>query len=361
MLYRKELQNLKKYLPNTKARDIAMEYGIKEYSRLCFNENALGSSPLAVEAITNGLYKLNNYPEANDATLIKDIAAKLSLNPSQIIVANGGEEVIKILASAVVGEGDEIIVNSPTFYAYETSANIMGGKALSSPLDDNYNINCDEMMSFVNRKTKMVCLCNPNNPVGNIIPFEIIERFARELPEEILLFVDEAYYEFAIRNPEYRSATELLSVRKNVAVLRTFSKAAGLAGLRVGYLISNPELISELSKLKFIFNVNYLAQLAASAALKDEDFINKTVDTAYASLAMMMKFFDERGLSYVKPSTNFIWVDTGKPASEVIDAMMKKGYLLMGGQRWGYENHIRISSANLQLTERFLKDLSEVL
>lgn len=361
MLYREELKNLKKVVPNKRVGEIAKEYGITDFIRMCFNENPLGPSPKALEAMKEALNGVNLYPEPNEKSLTTLLAAKLGIREGQLIFADGGEEIIKMLGTALINPGDEIIVNKPSFYAYEMSALIMGGITRKAPLDENFHVVFEDIMELVGPKTKIVCLCNPNNPCGTVIPFEVIERFAKELPEDVLLFVDEAYYDFAKRNPDYESAQKLLGLRKNIAFLRTFSKACGLAGMRLGYLVSNEELIEELFKVKYIFNVNKLAQVAGAAAIEDEDFINRTVDMAYASLAKLCELFEKKGLDYIKPNTNFVWVDIKKDVLPVCDELIKKGYIVANGLPWGFHTHLRISAGTMEQTEGLIKLLDELI
>lgn len=360
-MYRKELKNLKKVVPNKRVGELAKEFGIKDFNRLCFNENPLGPSPKAMEAMRQAIESANFYPEPNEKSLSTLLASKLGIKEGQVIFADGGEEIIKMLGTALISEGDEIIVNKPSFYAYEMSALIMGGVTKKSDLDENFNVVYEDVMSLVGPRTKIVCLCNPNNPCGTVIPFETIERFAKELPEHILLFVDEAYYDFAIKNPDYDTALKLLGMRKNIAFLRTFSKACGLAGLRLGYLVSNEELIEELFKIKYIFNVNKMAQVAGAAALEDEDFINKTVECSYASLEKFCALFDEKGLKYVKPNTNFVWVNIEKPALPLTDELIKKGFIVATGLPWGFDTYLRISAGTMEQTEKLIEYLKELL
>lgn len=360
-MYRKELNNLKKVVPNKRVGELAKEFGITSFQRLCFNENPLGPSPKALEAIRQALDSVNFYPEPNEKTLTALLASKLGIKEGQIIFADGGEEIIKMLGTALISEGDEIIVNRPSFYAYEMSALIQGGITRKSDLDENFNVNYDGVMSLVGPRTKMVCLCNPNNPCGTVIPFEIIERFARELPEDVLLLVDEAYYDFAKENPNYDTALKLLGKRKNIAFLRTFSKACGLAGLRLGYLVGNEELIEQLFKVKYIFNVNKLAQVAGAAAIEDEDFIHKTVAMSYESLAKFCELFDEKGLKYIKPNTNFVWVDIKKDVLPVCDEIIKKGYIVANGLPWGFNTHLRISAGTPEQTDDLIAILRNLI
>lgn len=361
MVFRKELASLKKYIPGKNIEEVKREYGLTEIIKLASNENPLGASPKAIEAIVAEASGINIYPDPSSRELSIELAKKLGVSKEQILMGNGGEEILRMLALALIAEGDEIVVNEPTFFAYEINANTMGGLALKSDYDENFDIDVDHMLSLVNEKTKMLAICNPNNPTGKAVPFDVIKRIVAETPEHVVVLLDEAYYEFAIAEPEYQDSIPLLNERKNLCILRTFSKVAGLAGTRIGYLISGEDFIAEMTKVKSVFNVNRLAQAAALGSMKDDEFIEKTVRVNRESLSIMMKAFDELGLKYAKPSTNFIWVDVKKDTRIVNEELLKKGIIVRPGFLWGYDTYLRVSTGTVEQTEKFVKALKEVL
>ncbi len=361
MVFRKELEHLKEYVPGKRIVTVMEEYGLTDIVKLASNENPLGTSPKAVEAIIKEASTVNLYPDPVCRDLVLELSKKCGVEPNQIMVGNGGEEILKLLATALVNEGEEVIANEPSFFLYEIAANIMGGTARKSKYDENFDIDVDHMLSLINEKTKMFCVCTPNNPTGKLVPFETIKRLVKEVPENVVLLLDEAYFDYAEVTPGFEDSVQLLNERENLCILRTFSKVAGLAGTRVGYLISNPNFIRQFLKVKSVFNVNKLAQAGALAALHDREFIEKTVELNYKSLALMEKAFDEMGLKYAKSSANFIWVNVEQDTRVVNEELLKRGIIIRPGFLWGHDSYLRVSTGTIEQTEKFISALREVL
>lgn len=359
-IFRKELSKLNPYVPGKPTEEVQKEYGLDSVEKLASNENQLGPSPKAVEAVKKELGNLNIYPDAGAMELRHAIAKKLGVDYDNIVVGNGGEQILQIVAQTFINEGDEAIMAKTTFGMYGNSVTHMGGVPVRVPLKD-IRHDFEGFVEAINDKTKIIYVCNPNNPIPNIMTKEEMQYLVDNIPEEIVLLIDEAYYDFAILNEDYPESLEILKKRPNTIILRTFSKVTGIAGLRVGYAITSKEIATEMGKVKGVFNVNRLAQAGALGALEDQEHIDKTVKLNYESLDMMHKYFDEAGFEYAESNANFTWVNINQSSKEVFEDLMKKGVIIRPGFLWGWDNWIRISTGTIRQTEIFISALKEVL
>ncbi len=360
-LSRPELDILKKYTPGKPMEEVKREYNLTEVIKLASNENPLGPSPKAIDAIKNEAANVHIYPDGSAAHLREKLAEKLGVCAGSIMLGSGGEEIIKMIGYAFIDNGDEVIYAVPSFDLYEMAVNLMGGVSVRVPLTKDFEHDFEAFIEKVNTKTKIIFVCNPNNPTGNIMDRNKVEYLVNHIPEDVLLVLDEAYFEYAKVNPDYPDGLDILKKRPNTIIIRTFSKVAGLAGLRVGYLISSKSIIDEMSKVKNVFNSNRIAQAAAIAALDDEAHIDGTVHLNYESLEMMKNYFNKKGLSYVPSNANFIWVNVCCDTRIVNEALLKEGVIIRPGFLWGYDEYIRVSTGTIQQTEVFINKLDKVL
>lgn len=355
-LFRKELAQFHPYVPGKPIEEVKREYGLTEIEKLASNENQLGPSPKAIEAVAKAIKELNFYPEATAIDLKKDLSAYLGVQPENLVIGNGGEELLSIIAQTFINEGDEVVVASPTFGIYSTTTSLLGARVVTVPFKDkNYDI--DGFLQAINDKTKLVYICNPNNPTGSIIAKEDMDKLFQNIPDDVVIILDEAYYEYAAENSEYTDGLDYLNKRENTVLLRTFSKIYGIAGLRIGYLITSEKIASEMNKAKLTFNVNRLAQEAARGALKDVEHREKTLQNNRNSLKMMEKFFDQMGFDYFKSYANYIFVDVKKHSKTIFEGLMKEGIIVRPGYFWGWDNWIRVSSGTLEQTKKFTSTL----
>lgn len=362
-IFRKELEKLNAYVPGKPIEDVMREYGLTSVVKLASNENPLGPSPKAIAAVQAEAARINIYPDPAVRTLREKLAERYHVGFDQIMVGNGGESLIQLVAQSIIEPGDEVITADPSFSLYEISVSHMGGVVHVVPLlKDSFQYDLEAMLALVNEKTKIVYICNPNNPTGTILGQAALDEFADKLPEDVVLFLDEAYYEFASAvSQDYPNGLEILKRRPNTIVLRTFAKVAGIAGTRVGYIFSNPEMIAEIGKSTGVFSVNRLAQVAALAALEDTDHIKNSVALNQASLQAFKDFFNTKGLRYVEPGGNFIWVDVNVDTRELYVALQKEGVIVRPGFLWGWDSWLRISSGNMQDTEICIEALDKLL
>lgn len=358
--FRKELAAFRPYVPGKPIEEVMREYGLTEIDKLASNENQLGPSPLAVEALKAAAPEIHFYPESTAVDLKKDLGAYWGLDPEQLVIGNGGEELLSIIAQTFINEGDEIVTAAPSFGIYQTTTSLLGAVSRTVPLK-NHAYDIDGMLAAVNEKTKLIYICSPNNPTGNIATAEQLDALYAGLPEGVALVLDEAYFEFASIRPEYPDGLSYLRKHPDTIVLRTFSKIYGIAGLRVGYLATSPQIAREMNKVKLTFNSNRLAQEAARGALRDREHRDRTVELNARSLVMMEEGFRSMGLDFIPSYGNFVFVDTGRPSAGVFEALLRRGTIVRPGHFWGWDNWIRVSTGTEEQTRRFLDRLRDVL
>ncbi len=360
-LFRKELEELSCYVPGKPLEEVMESYGLTKVVKLASNENPLGPSPLAIEAIREEAPHVHLYPDPEARALKRALGLELGVEPEQILLGNGGEATIQLVAASVIERGDEVVVPDPGFSLHEITAAHMGGIVRRVPLLEDYSHDLEGMLRAVNDKTKIVYLTNPNNPTGAMVNKMQLEDFASRLPQEVLLFLDEAYFEFAKIDPNYPDGLEILKSRKNTIVLRTFAKVCGIAGLRLGYIVSTPEIICEISKSAGVFSVNRLAQVAGLASLKDKEHVERSVALARASLSRMMEYFDSKGLEYIPAKGNFIFVNIKEEGRRINQELLKKGVIIRPGFLWGWDSWLRVSCGTMENTELFIEALDGLI
>jgi histidinol-phosphate aminotransferase len=354
------LKTLPVYQPGRPIEEVAREMNLPADSiiKVASNENPFGPSPLALAAIQKVLTNLNLYPDGNAFYLKQKLAAKLGVEPAHLILGNGSNEIIEFVSHALLAPGDDVLISQFCFAIYPIVAKMFGANVISVPAKD-YGHDLPAMLKAITPKTRIVFVANPNNPTGTLAPREEVIQFVNDVPDEVLLVMDEAYIEFL------DDAVDLvplirLGVRKNLILMRTFSKIYGLAGLRIGYGIGNPEFISALEKTRQPFNINSLAQAAALAALDDDEHVRKTRANNFAGLEFFRRAFRDLKLEFVPSFANFILVRVGE-GQKVFDAMQKHGVIVrpMGGYQ--LPEWIRLSVGTPQENERSLGALKKSL
>jgi len=351
--------SIKPYVPGKPLEELEREYGIKKSIKLASNENPLGPSPMAVEAIQSALEKLNRYPDGSGYNLINRIADKLKVSPGNIILGNGSDEIISMLTHTLLKPGDEVILPQPSFLIYDIMVRCAGATCVNVPLNS-LSIDLEEIKKRVTSKTKMVFLCNPNNPTGTIILKKEFERFLESIPPEIIVVVDEAYIEF-VREQDCACGIEYINSTRLLVVLRTFSKAYGLAGLRIGYGVMSEEITGIINRIRLPFNTNSLAQVGAVAALDDEKFFKKTQKLIHEGLDFMYSALDRLGIKYFPTQANFFLIDVERDADEVFEKMLAHGVIVRSMTSYGYPHYIRVNAGLREENAGFIKALDEVL
>jgi histidinol-phosphate aminotransferase len=264
-----------------------------------------------------------------------------------------------MVANAFVNEGDEVVMADPTFPVYTNATQIMGGKAIKVKLKD-FTHDLDSMMKKVSRKTKLVFICNPNNPTGTTVSVEALNAFLSRLPKRVVVVLDEAYGDF-VEDAFYPNGLDYIKERRQVIVLRTFSKVYGLAGLRIGYALGREDLVGCLYQVRDPFPVHRLAQVAALAALNDDEHAIKSIQLVYEGKRYLYKELDRAGLFYVPSEANFIFVDFKKDSERVFQAFLEEGIIIRPGKVWGYPTFARVTIGRMEDNRRFIKALRKVL
>jgi len=358
-LLRKGILDLKSYIPGKPIEEVRRELGLKEVIKLASNETSIGPSPLAVEAIKKEIENINLYPESSSRLLREKIAQKLNLNKETIIVGNGADNIISLVGMAFINEGDEVITGEITFPAYETITKIIGGKAIPVKFKD-YTYNLEDIVHQINERTKLIFICNPNNPTGTIVNKEAVDKFMRQIPEDIVIVFDEAYYDY-VEDKNYPDSLSYVLEGKNIIILRTFSKIAGIAGVRIGYGIAKPELIGYLRQVASPFPVNRLAQVAAAASLDDEEHRRKVLRSNQEGKRYLYRELKKLDLFYLPTEANFIFIDLKTNANVIFEKLLKKGVIIRPGKTWGCSNFIRVTIGTRNENRKFIQALKEVL
>ncbi len=357
-LARKNILNITPYIAGKPIEETKRELGLKEVIKLASNENALGPSPKAVEAIKKNLLKINRYPDSSGFHLKKELAKSLAVSASNIILGNGSDEIIDIIIKTFVEEDEFVLTADTTFLEYEIVSKVNGRQVLTVPLES-FKYDLQAMRKKITPKTKLIFIANPNNPTGTYVNKYELEEFLNELPENVLLVMDEAYDTF-INVDDFPKSLNYIG-KKNVIVMRTFSKAYGLAGLRIGYAIANQDLVSSMEKARQPFNVNMLALVAAIAALSDKEFLHKTRDLVLEGKNYLCEEFKKLGLSYVPSEANFILIDMARDGVGVFKEMLKCGVIVRDMQQYGLKNYIRVTIGTDRENKKFIKALKKVL
>lgn len=354
------ITRLKPYHPGKPIEEVKRELGLTDIIKLASNENPLGPSPKAVAAIQEAANKVAFYPEGAAPALRTKLAAKLGVTEEMLVFGNGSDEILHLLCETLLLPGEcEIIQGDPSFSMYEICATLANVCVKKVPLTG-FTHDLEAIADAVTPETRLIFIANPNNPTGTVVTQSRIERFLDRLPGQTFAVFDEAYYEY-VEHPERADLLPLIREGRNVMVTRTFSKAYGLAGLRVGYGIARPEIAGLLNRARSPFNVNLIAQAAALAALEDTEHLRASVETNSAGKKQLYAGLARLGIPYVPTEANFILIDISPRGSqEVFDALLRKGVIVRAGAGLGYPNHIRVTIGTREQNDRFLSALEEV-
>ncbi len=358
-LTRASIEGIKPYIPGKPMEELQREMGIAEVVKLASNENPLGPSPLALNAIMENIEKINRYPDGRGYNLKRKLGQRLNLKEEEIILGNGSNELIELAFRTFLMPDEELIQPYPTFQVYEKIARTTGADVISVPLKD-FRCDLHAIKEAINKNTKIIIINNPNNPTGTAIKKGEMMDFLGVVPDDIIVLIDEAYIEFAT-DQDIARGEELLSVHPLIFIIRTFSKLYGLAGLRIGYGFGNRTLIDLMNRVRQPFNTNMLAQIGAAHALDDHEFVKKSLDLIQEGLNFLYKELDRLGLEYISTQTNFILIKTPKPAESLFKDMLKQGVIIRSMESFGMSYHIRVNVGLPHENERFIKALEKTL
>ncbi|WP_213583217.1 histidinol-phosphate transaminase [Paenibacillus sp. J2TS4] len=356
---KKNIVHLPVYQPGKPMEEVKRELGLTEVIKLASNENPFGCSEKAKEAIAAEIANTSIYPDGGAVQLTEALAKQLGVEPNQIIFGAGSDEVILMIARAFFEAGDETVMASHTFPQYKHNAEIEGAVCIEVPLKDGTH-DLDAMLAAITERTKVVWICNPNNPTGTMVTHDQVAEFMDKVPSHVLVVLDEAYAEYNMTS-EYPDVFQLLSTYKNLISLRTFSKIYGLASLRIGYGVGHPEVIRSINQVREPFNTSRYGQAAALAAIHDRSFINRCREVNAAGIRYLTEQFERMGLSFYPAHGNFIMVEVGRPAAEVFNGLLRQGFIVRGGHQLDFPTKIRVTVGSQEQNEKFIQALEQVL
>ncbi|MFH1215905.1 MAG: histidinol-phosphate transaminase [Pseudomonadota bacterium] len=355
----KNIETLVPYPPGKPLKELEREYGITGSIKMASNENSLGPSPKALEAIRQNLGNLHRYPDGSCYYLARALAEKLQVLPAELVFGNGSNEVIELLVGAFVSAGNEVITSHPSFLVYQTMVQARSGVNIVLPLK-NMAHDLDTIAGKVTAKTRLIFLDNPNNPTGSVFRRDAFEEFLGKIPETVIVVLDEAYVDFVDESVRL-DVRHYIHNHVPVVGLRTFSKAYGLAGLRVGYGIMDARIADYLHRVRQPFNVNELAQVAALACLEDDDHYRKTLTMTHEGITWLSDEIGKLGCRVFPTQTNFFLVDVGADCKGLYEKMLRKGVIVRPMSAYGYPNFIRITVGTREENERLVKSMAQSL
>lgn len=349
------IKNISPYVPGKPIEELERELGISGSIKLASNENPLGPSPKAVAAIKKSLESLNRYPDGSGFCLSQALAKKYDVSLSQVILGNGSNELIELAVRTFLQPGEEVVSADPSFVAYKLITQAAGGTNVIVPCRD-FRHDLPAMAEKITPRTRIVLIANPNNPTGTMNTRTEMDRFMERVPDNVLVALDEAYFEY-VTHAEYPDSLDYLKAGRNILILRTFSKIYGLAGLRVGYGITTPEIAELMNKVRQPFNTNAPGQAGALAALGDRKHVEKSIALNNEGKQYLYQSFQRLGLSYIPTEANFILFETALDARDLYETLLKQGVIIrpMGGKR------LRVTIGLPEENKRFVDELEKIV
>jgi histidinol-phosphate aminotransferase len=350
------IAELKPYEPGKPIETLERELGVRDSIKLASNENPLGPSPKAVAAMQRALGGVHRYPDGASFKLRAKLAQHLAVDPKQLVFGCGADESLELVAKAFMRPGDEVVFAWPSFAMYPIVTQGMGASSVRVPLDANLAHDLPAMRAAITERTRVVFVCNPNNPTGTSVGAEAFDAFVASLPADVVLVVDEAYREFAVR-PDWPDSIGWLARRPGTAVLRTFSKLYGLAGMRVGYAVADLELAGYLERARHPFNLNLLAEEAACAALDDREHVERTLAVTHEGARFLTKELLSLGFEVWPTDANFLLVKGGPG---IYDRLLREGVIVRPMAGFGLPEHVRITIGTKEENERIVAALRRI-
>ena len=356
-MFREELSKINTYKPGKPIEEVRRSLKLDEVYKLASNE--IPFPPFYIrKAIQEEVKNISRYPESSSFYLRRALSKKLGVREDEIVFGNGSDELIVLALKALISKGDEVIVAYPTFLIYEIQAKIADAKVVRVSLEG-LRYSLEKIAKKVSKKTKIIFIANPDNPTGTYLNEREVKDFLAKIPKRVLVFFDEAYFEFA--PGDFPQTLKFLKKRGNIIVTRTFSKAYGLAGLRIGYGITTKELAGVLNKIREPFNINRFAQVAALAALKNKGFLRKVTTHVKKEKKYFYKELKKCNLSFTESATNFVLVDFKRNTSGLCDYLLKKGVIIRGLSGWGLKNFFRVTAGLPKENKKFINCLKSYL
>lgn len=354
-----EIRGLHPYQPGKPVEELQRELGLNDIIKLASNENPLGPSPKIGPALAQTFEELARYPDGSAYVVKEQLAAFLDVKPENLTIGNGSNDVLELLARVYLRPGLQAVCSQHSFVVYPLATKVTGAELVEVPAKD-YGQDMAATLDAITDKTRIVFIANPNNPTGTWVGRQPMEEFLNEVPDDVIVVLDEAYFDY-VEEPEYPNGIELFKRFPNVVVTRTFSKAYGLAALRLGFSVSNPEIADLMNRVRQPFNVNSLSLAAATVALDDQDHVQKSVELNRQGLAFLSKACDEMGLGYIPSVGNFISIDFGRDAAPIYEALLHKGVIVRPIAGYQMPNHLRVTVGLAEENARFVEALQAVL
>jgi histidinol-phosphate aminotransferase len=347
------------YVPGKPVEEVERERGIRHSVKLASNENPLGPSPKALAALHEALASVHRYPDSSGYELTRKLAGRLGLNREQIVLGNGSDDIIAMLARSFLRPGDEVIMPRPSFQMYEIEARAAAAVPVEVPLKG-FRTDLEAMAARLTPRTRIVFVNTPHNPTGSLVTRAELELFMAHLPADVIMVLDEAYIEFA-RDPAASDSLEWVKTGRPVAGLRTFSKAYGLAGLRIGYGFMPADMAGILNRVRQPFNVNLPAQAAAAAALDDSEFLQETLRVVHEGVDFLHRALTGLGLECLPTQSNFLMFRVTGDARRVFEGLLDRGVIVRPLASYGYPDCIRVNAGRPEENQRFVDALKMVL
>lgn len=351
---------IKPYEPGKTVCEAKSERVGDDFIKMASNENPLGMSPRALAEIKNRAQEAFAYPEVTCRALREALSAKIGINPDRIIVGNGGDGIIYALALTLIAEGDEAIIPEITFPYYEIAVRAMRGRVVKTAMKG-YELDLEKILEKINPHTKLIWVCNPNNPTGSVIARGEFMRFLEKVPDDVFVIHDEVYADFADKTDFPDTLPLVEAGRQNLFLIRSFSKIYGMAGVRVGYGVGWEQLVAAMYRVRPPFDISVLAQIAAVAALEDDEFYQATLAQNGEEKRFLCAALTRRGLPFAPTQTNFILIDVRRDGRSVVDALLERGVIVRPALGYNLPTHIRLTIGRRKENERFLKALDEAL
>lgn len=355
------IRSLSPYQPGKPISELEREYGIHDIIKLASNENPLGPSPAAIAAVRDNLSEMALYPDGNSFDLKQALARKHGVLPSQVTTGNGSNDLLELLARVFVAPGRTTLFARHSFAVYPIVTRICGGQSVETPVlaadsERPFAIDFEAMAQAIDASTVMIFIANPNNPTGSWAMRDELYSFIRNVPERILVVVDEAYTEYAV-DPLFPDATSWLNDFPNLAVTRTFSKVYGLAGLRFGYALTSPEVADLLNRARQPFNVNLAAQIGALAALDDTEHLTRSIEMNRSGMDQLMDGFRRFGVDFIPSAGNFLCFRVGPRASAIYESLLRQGVIVRPVASYQLPDYLRVTIGTQEQNSRFLDAL----
>lgn len=354
------IETLKPYVPGKPIEETEREYGISHVVKLASNENPLGPSPRAMAAIEQAARSVHLYPDGSSYHLIQRLAEFLDVEPNEIFVGHGSNEIIELLVRTFTTQEDEALLCQGSFLMYKVALQSHGRRFCEVPMREGYRYDLPAMAAAIGPRTRLVFLANPDNPTGTAFGRRELEAFLEKVPKETLVVLDEAYFEY-VEWDEYPNGRDYFRKMPNLVVLRTYSKIYGLAGVRLGYGIMQSPLTAYLNRTRMPFNLSSVAQAAGAAALDDLEHVRTTRTTTQHGLSYLVPALSALGVKVPKSYANFVFADFGRPAQPIYEALLRKGLITRPIPAYGFPNALRISVGLRAHNERLVAALTEIL